>query len=58
MMTCLDLMNDTPDTLDAAKAERFPPAGRFLHPTAFAAALPALRPENRQPPKNVPSSER
>ena len=25
---------------------------------AFAAARPALRPENRQPPRNVPSSER
>jgi hypothetical protein len=28
------------------------------YPTAFAAARPALRPENRQPPRNVPSSER
>ena len=26
--------------------------------TAFAAARPALRPENRQPPRNVPSSAR
>ncbi len=26
--------------------------------TDFAAARPALRPENRQPPRNVPSSER
>jgi hypothetical protein len=26
--------------------------------TAFAAARPAFRPENRQPPRNVPSSER
>src|SRR4051812_9456267 len=26
--------------------------------TAFAAARPALRPENRQPPRKVPSSER
>ncbi len=29
-----------------------------VHPTASAAARPALRPENRQPPRNVPSSER
>ena len=28
------------------------------YPTAFAAARPALRPENRQPPRKVPSSER
>ena len=33
------------------------PAG-LDYPTAFAAARPALRPENRQPPRNVPSSER
>jgi hypothetical protein len=26
--------------------------------TAAAAALPAVRPENRQPPRKVPSSER
>jgi hypothetical protein len=26
--------------------------------TAFAAARPALRPENRQPPRKVPSSDR
>ena len=31
-----------------------PPA----YPAAFAAARPAFRPENRQPPRNVPSSER
>src|SRR5207247_6088636 len=29
-----------------------------LQETAFAAARPALRPENRQPPRKVPSSER
>jgi hypothetical protein len=28
------------------------------HPAAFAAARPAFRPENRHPPKNVPSNER
>jgi hypothetical protein len=28
------------------------------HATAFAAARPAFLPENRQPPRNVPSSER
>ncbi len=27
-------------------------------PTALAAARPAIRPENRQPPRNVPSSAR
>ena len=32
-----------------------PPAD---YATAFAAARPALRPENRQPPRKVPSSER
>ena len=28
------------------------------YPTAFAAARPAWRPENKHPPRNVPSSER
>ena len=33
--------------------------GRYMaQRTASAAARPAIRPENRQPPRNVPSSER
>ena len=31
---------------------------RSIYPAAFAAARPAFLPENKQPPRNVPSSER
>jgi NAD(P)-dependent dehydrogenase (short-subunit alcohol dehydrogenase family) len=33
------------------------PLKRSDHPTAAAAALPATRPENRHPPRKVPSKE-
>jgi hypothetical protein len=32
------------------------PSGPLAQPTAWAAARPATRPENRQPPRKVPSS--
>src|SRR6266478_5756368 len=56
---------NTGTRLDAAEANRFPHLGKTPQmassspqEAAFAAARPALRPENRQPPRKVPSSER
>jgi hypothetical protein len=53
------------ETADAAGARNddprmlSEPSRRRRHqPTALAAARPAMRPENRQPPRNVPSSAR
>ena len=39
-------------------APRTPPKAAPDYLTACATARPAVRPENRQPPRNVPSSDR
>ncbi|GAA2413442.1 hypothetical protein GCM10010433_10640 [Streptomyces pulveraceus] len=46
------------DRQQAGTGARSARPGRPSYPTAFAAARPAARPENMQPPRKVPSSER